>query len=93
MKAYTAQEINNKLTEVNGWNYEEKVLRRSFTFQNFVEAFAVMTQIAMEAEKMNHHPHWENVYNRLTISLSTHDANGITEKDFELAKRIDALVK
>ena len=59
---------------------------------DFKDAFSVMTRIAFEAEKLNHHPDWSNVYKTLNITLSTHDAGGLTQKDFELAKIIDALV-
>jgi len=68
-------------------------LVRTFTFNDFSEAFAFMTRVALIAEKMNHHPEWSNVYNKVTIRLSTHDAGKtITEKDRELASGIDKLV-
>ena len=74
------KEINNKLT-------------RTFVFKNFSEAFAFMTRVALIAEKMDHHPEWSNVWNKVSISLSTHDAgNTITAKDRELATAIDALI-
>jgi 4a-hydroxytetrahydrobiopterin dehydratase len=72
------------------WKEEDNKLYRAFTFKNFSEAFAFMTRIAMEAEKMDHHPLWTNVYNKVEIWLSTHDAGDIvTEKDRKLAKAID----
>jgi 4a-hydroxytetrahydrobiopterin dehydratase len=75
------------------WKKKGKALYRKFEFKNFSEAFAFMTRIALEAEKMNHHPLWKNVYNTLEIWLSTHDAGDIvTEKDHKLAKKIDALL-
>jgi 4a-hydroxytetrahydrobiopterin dehydratase len=64
------------------------MIKRTLTFQNFQQAFAFMTQIALVAEKMDHHPDWTNVYNRVEIKLWTHDAGGLTEKDFILAKAI-----
>ena len=74
------------------WKEENDQLQRSFEFNNFVEAFAFMTKVAFEAEKMGHHPNWTNVYNKVNIQLCTHDANNtITEKDIQLAKEIDAI--
>lgn len=67
-------------------------LKKTFRFKNFSEAFAFMTRVAFIAEKMNHHPDWRNVYNRVEISLNTHDAGGIvTDKDRKLAEAIDKL--
>lgn len=74
------------------WTEEKNALLRSFRFRNFSEAFAFMTRVAMLAEKMEHHPEWTNVYNRVDIRLNTHDAgNTITEKDRLLAAAIDRL--
>ena len=75
------------------WEEKNNTLYRSFSFKTFSEAFAFMTRVALEAEKMDHHPLWTNVYNKVEIWLSTHDAGDIvTEKDRKLAKKIDALV-
>jgi len=75
------------------WKEENNKLKRDFTFRNFSEAFAFMTRVAFIAEKMNHHPEWTNVYNKVSVSLSTHDAGDIvTEKDRKLADAIDKLV-
>jgi 4a-hydroxytetrahydrobiopterin dehydratase len=75
------------------WQEQSNELYRKFEFKDFSQAFAFMTRVAMEAEKMNHHPRWTNVWNRVEIWLSTHDAGDIvTEKDRKLAARIDALV-
>ena len=72
------------------WKEEDNKLKRSFEFKNFVEAFAFMTKVALIAERMNHHPWWANVYNKVDIELNTHDAgNIVTEKDHNLAKAID----
>jgi len=92
MKALTEFEVQTRMSTVEGWEFAENAIHTSLEFDNFKDAFSVMTRIAFEAEKMNHHPDWSNVYNNLKISLSTHDAGGVTEKDFELAKIIDALV-
>ncbi|MCL4281529.1 MAG: 4a-hydroxytetrahydrobiopterin dehydratase [Flavobacteriales bacterium] len=75
------------------WNETEGKLERTFSFANFSEAFAFMTRVALEAEKMGHHPEWANVYNTVTIKLCTHDAgNRVTDKDRKLASAIDTLV-
>ena len=75
------------------WNEENNKLYRKFQFKNFSEAFAFMTRVALQAEKMDHHPLWTNVYNTVEVWLSTHDAGDIvTDKDRQLAKKIDALV-
>lgn len=76
------------------WKEENNSLMRQFEFGDFISAFSFMTRVALVAEKMNHHPEWTNVYNRVHIRLSTHDAgNVVTEKDRELARKIDALLK
>jgi len=75
------------------WKEENNQLNRQFVFKNFSEAFAFMTRVAFIAEKMNHHPEWSNVYNKVSIHLSTHDAgNTVTDKDRKLAAAIDALL-
>jgi 4a-hydroxytetrahydrobiopterin dehydratase len=75
------------------WEEKNNTLYRKFSFNDFSQAFAFMTRVALEAEKMDHHPNWTNVYNTVEISLSTHSAGDIvTEKDRKLAKKIDALV-
>ncbi len=75
------------------WAEEKNKLKRTFQFKDFVSAFSFMTRVAIVAEKMNHHPNWSNVYNKVTIELSTHDAgNIVTDKDRKLAEAIDALM-
>lgn len=75
------------------WQEQDNQLVREFTFANFSEAFAFMTRVALTAEKMDHHPWWSNVYNRVTIKLTTHDAgNTITDKDRTLAAMIDEIL-
>lgn len=74
------------------WIENDNKLAKTFTFQNFTEAFGFMTKVAIEAEKMNHHPEWSNVYNKVTFKLSTHDAGDIiTDKDRKLAEIIESL--
>ena len=75
------------------WEEKNNTLYKKFTFQNFSEAFGFMTRVAIEAEKMNHHPLWTNVYNQVEIWLNTHDAvNIVTEKDRKLSAKIDQLL-
>ena len=75
------------------WQETNNALQRSFTFTDFSEAFAFMTRVALIAEKMDHHPEWSNVYNKVNIRLSTHDAgNTVTDKDRTLAAEIDRLI-
>jgi len=75
------------------WKEKDNKLVRTFKFKDFVEAFGFITKVAIHAEKMNHHPNWSNVYNTVEIELTTHDeGNTITEKDRELAAKIDELV-
>lgn len=75
------------------WINKENKLYKKFVFNDFVEAFSFMTKVGVEAEKMNHHPYWINVWNVVEIYLSTHDAgNIITEKDYSLAKKIDEII-
>ena len=74
------------------WKEANNQLQRSFEFKDFVEAFTFMTKVAFAAEKMNHHPNWSNVYNKVDIKLFTHDAkNSITEKEIKLSKEIDKI--
>ena len=74
------------------WQETNNQLKRSFKFKNFIDAFAFMTKVAFAAEQLNHHPNWSNVYNQVDIVLTTHDAgNTVTEKDWQLAKKIDEI--
>jgi len=79
------------LAELDGWSLadEGRAIARTFTFRNFSEAFAFMTRAAMAAEKMDHHPDWSNVYKTVAVKLSTHSAGGLTELDFDLARKMD----
>ena len=93
MKKLTTEEINKGLEKLEGWELIEGAIETSFEFKNFKEAFTVMTRIAFECEAQGHHPDWSNVYNSLHIRLNTHDADGITEKDFTLAKSIEEIIE
>jgi 4a-hydroxytetrahydrobiopterin dehydratase len=80
--------IDSRLQAIPGWQVKNGKLHREFSFDDFVGAFSFMTAVALIAEKLNHHPDWSNAWNRVTIDLMTHDAGGITDRDFLLATRI-----
>jgi len=85
-------DIEEQLKNIPGWSVVNEKLHKEFEFASFNEAFGFMTRAAMEIEKMNHHPEWFNVYNRITVELTTHDAGGITKNDVHLAKILNSLV-
>lgn len=85
--------VNTELLELDHWCLSGDKLQGEFVFGDFVEAFGFMSQVALLAEAMNHHPEWSNVYNRVEVYLTTHDAGGITELDFALAGRINRLLR
>ncbi|MBU2945245.1 4a-hydroxytetrahydrobiopterin dehydratase [Zobellia uliginosa] len=93
MKKLPEQEIESQLKQLNGWEYVDGAIETSFEFKDFKDAFSVMTRIAFECEAQGHHPDWSNVYNSLNIRLNTHDAEGITEKDFKLAHSIEEIIE
>lgn len=82
------------LDALDEWDYDEgrDAISRSFTFDDFSEAFAFMTRVALLAEKSDHHPEWSNVWNRVDVTLTTHDAGGLSAKDVDMAEAIDGLV-
>jgi len=85
-------EIQERLQDLNGWRYNEAgKLEKHFRFADFQQAFGFMTRVALIAEKMDHHPDWSNVWNQVRIELNSHDAGGVTKRDFKLAKAIDAI--
>jgi 4a-hydroxytetrahydrobiopterin dehydratase len=88
----SATVVEQKLTELAGWELKQKKLYRHFVFDNFVEAFGFMSRVALLAEAMNDHPQWSNVYKRVDVFLTTHDAGGVSERDFTLADRINGLL-
>ena len=87
----SSESIASKLTTLNGWELKDEKIFKKFQFTDFAEAFSFMTRVAIVADKADHHPEWFNVYNRVEIYLTTHDANGISERDFSLASKIDAM--
>ena len=84
-------EIDRLLAELDGWSRDGSHLQKVFRFDSFPAAFGFMAACAIVAESLDHHPEWSNVYNKVVVRLSTHDAGGITELDFKLASRMDAL--
>lgn len=88
-KKLSGNELDETIRSLSGWELKDGKLQKSFKFSNFIEAFGFMTRIALEAEKINHHPEWSNVYNTVTVKLSTHDTGGITDYDIKLANIID----
>jgi len=93
MEKLTAQAVQEKLVTINQeWKLNEDHIQREVIFKDFKRAFSFMTSVAFIAEKNNHHPDWSNVYNKVIISLSTHEAGGLTERDFDMAKEIDLLL-
>ena len=92
MMKLSETEITEELKKLEGWNIIDNKLHKEFQFDSFNQAFGFMTRAAMEIEKMNHHPEWFNVYNRITVDLTTHDAGGITNNDVNLARILNSLV-
>lgn len=90
-KKLSDNEIEGKLKELRNWQIEKGKLCKSIEFKNFTQAFGFITKIALESEKLDHHPELFNVFNKVKIFLSTHKVNGISEYDFILAKKIDDL--
>ncbi|MBO6718825.1 MAG: 4a-hydroxytetrahydrobiopterin dehydratase [Rhizobiaceae bacterium] len=86
-------EVKTAMADLPDWNLEgdQSAISRRFTFTNFNQAFGFMARVAMEAEKMDHHPDWSNVYKTVDVRLNTHDAGGLTELDFKLARKMDKL--
>ena len=92
MKAFSNEEVQESLVvNLKNWSYNGVYITRNFKLKTFVNAFSFMTAVALEAEKMDHHPDWSNIYNSVTINLNTHDAGGITRLDLDLAQSIDRL--
>ncbi|QDO95067.1 4a-hydroxytetrahydrobiopterin dehydratase [Formosa sediminum] len=93
MNKLSEQDIEKQLLQFPEWEYYEDALHAEFEFENFKDCFSAMSRIAFECEALNHHPEWTNVYNILTITLTTHSENGVTAKDFKLAKAIEEIVE
>ena len=93
MRKFSGPELKAALETLPGWSVVSGKLHQEYKFADFIHAFGFMTTAALGIEKMNHHPEWFNVYNRVTVDLATHDAQGITSKDVELAKLLDDVAK
>lgn len=89
----TEEQIKKELVNLQGWNVVNGKLHKDFVFEDFVEAFGFMSRAAIHIEKMNHHPEWFNVYNKIKVELVTHDAGGITQNDINLARTLNSLAK
>ena len=93
LRKLTEVEIESRLGSLPGWTIANGKLHREFQFKDFVSAFAFMTAVALVAESKNHHPEWFNVYNKVIVDLTTHDVQGISGLDFELAASANALAR
>ena len=91
MRKFSDPELKDALANLPGWSVANGKLHKEYKFPDFIHAFGFMTTAALAIEKMGHHPEWFNVYNRVTVDLTTHDAEGITSKDAELAKLLDGI--
>ncbi len=89
----TEERIKKELSNLPGWSVVNGKLHKDFVFADFVDAFGFMSRAAIYIEKMNHHPEWLNVYNKIKVDLVTHDAEGITQNDINLAKTLNSLAK
>ncbi|MDE1762975.1 MAG: 4a-hydroxytetrahydrobiopterin dehydratase [Thaumarchaeota archaeon] len=89
----TEEQIKGELVNLHGWSVVNGKLHKDFVFADFIEAFGFMSKAAIHIEKMNHHPEWFNVYNKIKVELVTHDAGGITQNDISLAKTLNSLAK
>ena len=89
----SADDVSRALAGLPGWSIENGKLHREFQFPNFVRAFSFMSAVALVAEKRDHHPEWFNVYGRVIVDLTTHDAGGVTQSDVELAKTMNELAR
>lgn len=89
MAVLSSETIDARLADLAGWSRGEGCLERTYQFADFAAAFGFMASVAVVAESMNHHPDWSNVYNRVEVKLSTHDAGGVTDRDFDLAAAME----
>ena len=89
----TDAEIQKVIAELDSWTVEAGKLHREYRFRNFVQAFGFMAQVALLAERASHHPEWFNVYNRVVVDLTTHEAQGITQKDLDLAREMEQIAR
>jgi 4a-hydroxytetrahydrobiopterin dehydratase len=93
MKKLDESDVSARVEKMAGWSVKDGKLHREYKFPDFAHAFGMMATAAPTIEKMDHHPEWSNVYNRVTVDLSTHDAGGVTQKDFDLAMLLEGIAK
>ena len=94
MHKFTSAELPAALAQVPHWRYQDErggLIARQFVFQDFVQAMGLMTQVALVAERSNHHPEWFNVYNRVEVVLTTHDVQGLSQRDIDLAQAMERI--
>lgn len=92
MNPLSEEKIEQELANLEGWKFEDDTIKKDFSFSDFKEAMSFMVRVGFEAESLVHHPDWSNVYNSVSIRLSTHDAgNKVTEKDIKLAKAVEEI--
>ena len=89
----TESEIQQAMADLDSWTLESGKLHREYRFRDFVQAFGFMAQVALLAERAAHHPEWFNVYNKVVVDLTTHEAGGITQKDFDLAREMERVAR
>ena len=92
MRKLAENEIQEQLENLSNWTLNNKSITNTYTFKDFNEAMEVINKIALIANELNHHPEWSNVYNNLSITLTTHDANGLSDLDITFAKKVDLLI-
>ena len=92
ISAFSEADINTRLTAHPNWTLKDGKLYRRLVFEDFIHAFGFLSQVAIIAEKMNHHPEWANVYRTVDIYLTTHEVNGVSDRDFALLEKIDKLI-
>lgn len=93
MQRLSESELQSALAGLPGWRLDQGKLHREYKFADFIHAFGFMSTAALAIEKMGHHPEWSNVYSRVDVYLTTHDAQGVTQKDIELAKLLDTTAR
>ena len=93
MQKLSPKEVQQNLAKLSGWVMEDGALKKKFKFQTFTEAIVFINRLAATAEQLNHHPDWSNSYNKVAISLTSHEAGGLTTKDFDFARAADQAAK
>lgn len=91
LEKLSEDQIKSELKSLDGWTVKDDKLHKDFVFEDFVDAFGFMSRASMHIERINHHPEWFNVYNKLSVDLTTHDAGGITQNDITLARTLNSL--